>query len=273
MKQGVARIVTAVAGIPLVLGLVWLGGWFFYGLICVIALLAMYELVRMMHGINWPVSIVWSLILGACVLLRPVVSDWEAWMLGATLVFAVFQLRTGPDRWLERMAGTVMGAVYPVLFISFLIDLHWGASDWLGSSAAFTLILMLLCLIWGTDTGAYYTGKTFGKHKLAPSISPNKTWEGSVGGLALAFGVASLFKLFFLPELTWMDAAVLAVLGGVWGQMGDLMESALKRHVGVKDSGAMLPGHGGMLDRFDSLIFTAPAYYIYLVYISDLIGG
>jgi len=273
MKQGVARIVTAIAGIPLVLGLAWLGGWYFYALRSVIALLSVHELVRMLHGVNWPINGVWAQILSICVLMRPVLPDWELWMLAGALAFSVFLLRTGPDRWLERMAGTLLGAVYPVLFISYLIDVHWGAAEMMGSQSAFWLVLMLLCLIWATDTGAYYTGKTFGKHKLAPSISPNKTWEGSVGGLVLAIVVAGLFKEYLLPDLTWMDAIVLAVLGGVWGQLGDLLESALKRNVGVKDSGKMLPGHGGMLDRFDSLIFTAPAYYMYLYYATDLIGG
>ena len=135
------------------------------------------------------------------------------------------------------------------------------------------MILLLLCLIWATDTGAYYTGKTFGKHKFAPSISPNKTWEGTLGGLALACVVAAAFKETLLPDLTWLDAGILALLGGGWGQMGDLFESAFKRSCGVKDSGTLLPGHGGVLDRFDSLIFTAPAYYLYLSQATSLLGG
>jgi len=128
-------------------------------------------------------------------------------------------------------------------------------------------------LIWVTDTGAYYTGKSIGKHKFAPSISPNKTWEGTIGGLVAAILAAVAFKLFILAFLTWTDVFALALLGGFWGQLGDLLESAVKRSADVKDSGSLLPGHGGVMDRFDSLIFTAPMYYLYLVHISGLIGG
>jgi phosphatidate cytidylyltransferase len=272
MKQGQTRILTALVGIPFVLGLVWLGGWYFFGLITLIALGAQFELVRMLQSSKWQVSLLWTLILGGTVVLRPVLPMWEGWMLFVTLLFAVFQLRSGPDRIQERMASSILCAIYPVLMISFLIDIQEAAHFALGEGGAFWLMLLLLGLIWATDTGAYYTGKSIGKRKLAPSISPNKTWEGTIGGLVLAFIVGSVFKTTLLPELSWIDVTVLAFLGGAWGQMGDLLESAFKRSVGVKDSGSVLPGHGGLLDRFDSLIFTAPAYYLYLFYVTDLIG-
>ncbi len=272
MKQGNARILTALVGLPFVLALVWLGGWYFFGFIAAVALVAQYELVRMLVGAGWKVGVVWTIVLGAAILLRSVLPYWEGWILFTVLSFCVFQLRYGPEHLPQRLASSILCAVYPVLLLSFLVDIQWAADASFGQKGAFGLMLMLFGLIWATDTGAYYTGKSIGKTKFAPSISPNKTWEGTVGGLILAIVVATLFKTAFIPELTWLDVFSLALLGGAWGQMGDLLESAFKRSLGVKDSGSILPGHGGMLDRFDSIIFTAPAYYVYLFYVSDLLG-
>lgn len=271
MKQGVARILTAAVGIPFVLALVWLGGWYFFGFVAFVALVAQFELIGMLKGGDWKVATVWTLLLGSTLLLRPVIPFWEFWILGVVLLFCVFQLRHGPDELPQRLAIPLLCAVYPVFLISFLVDIQWEARQIFDQTETFWFMLMLFGLIWATDTGAYYTGKSIGKHKFAPSISPNKTWEGTIGGLVLSILVATLFKETLLPGMEWMDVLVLAVLGGAWGQMGDLLESAFKRSLGVKDSGNILPGHGGMLDRFDSMIFTAPAYYMYLFYVSDLL--
>lgn len=273
MTQGIKRILTAAVGIPLVLSLVWIGGWYFFAFVALVAIGAQVELLEMLQKSGWDVRKLWAVLIGACLFLRFVIPDWEFVALLVVLLFFVFQLRSGPEKIQEQISAGVFSSIYPVFFISFLIDIHWGTAESMGSQSAFWLILMLLCLIWATDTGAYYTGKSIGKHKFAPSISPNKTWEGTFGGLVLAFVVASGFKVFLLPELTWIDATVLALLGGAWGQLGDLFESAFKRSCGVKDSGTLLPGHGGVLDRFDSLIFTAPAYYLYLNQATGILGG
>lgn len=272
MTQGLERIATAAVGIPIVLGLLWLGGWYFFGFVVVIALVAQYEMIRLLQHAKWPVDTMWTLVLGVVILIRPLVSHWEAIGTATLLLFAFSRLKTGPDRISERISGTLLASFYPVWLLSFLIDIQWKAFENLGQSGAFWLILMLFGLIWATDSGAYYSGKTFGRKKFAPSISPNKTWEGTIGGLVVAMVVATIFKYTVLTDLSWMDAGVLVLLGGVWGQLGDLLESAFKRNVGVKDSGNILPGHGGMLDRFDSLIFTAPAYYLYLCYATDLLS-
>jgi len=123
-------------------------------------------------------------------------------------------------------------------------------------------VLLTMVLAWGSDTSAYFVGRKYGKTKLAPRISPKKTLEGSGGGLAAAV-VGALIMSFFLPGVTVLDAIALGVLGGAAGQAGDLMISVLKRSSGVKDSGGILPGHGGILDRVDALAFTAPATWVY----------
>jgi phosphatidate cytidylyltransferase len=123
-------------------------------------------------------------------------------------------------------------------------------------------VLLTMVLAWGSDTSAYFVGRKYGKTKLAPRISPKKTLEGSAGGLAAAV-VGALVMSFFLPGMHALDAVALGILGGAAGQAGDLLMSVLKRSSGVKDSGGILPGHGGILDRVDALAFTAPATWAY----------
>ncbi|UCH30709.1 MAG: phosphatidate cytidylyltransferase [Myxococcales bacterium] len=130
-------------------------------------------------------------------------------------------------------------------------------------------VLLTMVLAWGSDTSAYFVGRKYGKTKLAPRISPKKTLEGSAGGLAASV-VGAMIMSFFLPGLTALDAIALGVLAGAAGQAGDLMMSVLKRSSGVKDSGGILPGHGGILDRVDALAFTAPATWAYGHFIAGI---
>jgi phosphatidate cytidylyltransferase len=123
-------------------------------------------------------------------------------------------------------------------------------------------VLLTMVLAWGSDTSAYFVGRKFGKTKLAPRISPKKTLEGSAGGLTASV-VGAVIMSFFLPGLGPVDAIALGILAGAAGQAGDLLISVLKRSSGVKDSGGILPGHGGILDRVDALAFTAPATWAY----------
>ena len=132
------------------------------------------------------------------------------------------------------------------------------------------LIFFLLLVTWASDTGAYYVGTLYGRHRLAPTISPKKTVEGLVGGLIGAIIVAYAAHWWFLPELSGLDCLILGALLTITGLWGDLAESAMKRSAGMKDSGGILPGHGGMLDRLDSLLFTAPVFYYYVTLASRL---
>lgn len=126
-------------------------------------------------------------------------------------------------------------------------------------------LLLLTAIIAASDTAAFYTGSKFGRHKLCPAVSPGKTWEGFFGGLVGSLGAAWLVWRFFLPEQDLLWLCLIVLLLGCLGAVGDLSESIIKRAFGVKDSGSLLPGHGGLLDRIDSLLLTAPALY-YLLY-------
>jgi phosphatidate cytidylyltransferase len=124
-------------------------------------------------------------------------------------------------------------------------------------------VFLTLTIAWMGDTGGYTFGRLFGKHKLYEAVSPKKTREGFLGSVVFSVGATLVASFTYLPQLPWSHALVLGVLGGALGQLGDLAESLLKRSTGVKDSGALLPGHGGILDRIDALIVVAPLVYVY----------
>jgi phosphatidate cytidylyltransferase len=179
------------------------------------------------------------------------------------LIFALLSLSTPIGRRLKDTAITAFGVFYVGFTLSTLVSTR-------SLPAGELLVFFVVLVTWAADTGAYYAGTLYGKHLLAPSISPKKTVEGAFGGLGLAMGASLLAHVWFLPQLSLLDAAVLAMLLTGSGLLGDLCESAIKRRGGVKDSGGILPGHGGMLDRLDSLLFTAPTFYYYVTGISGI---
>ena len=133
-------------------------------------------------------------------------------------------------------------------------------------------MLIVLIVAWVADTGGYFAGRFLGKAKLYEAVSPKKTWAGAWGGLAGSLVGVAVLKLVTAHGLGWIDVVLIAIPGGVLGQLGDLTESLLKRSVGVKDSGALLPGHGGLLDRIDAVLFIAPYVYAYLLIRGALAG-
>lgn len=153
---------------------------------------------------------------------------------------------------------SLLGVLYAAVPFLFFIGLGF-----ISGSYQFEIPLGFLLLLWTNDTGAYLSGRSLGKHKLFERISPNKTWEGFVGGVLLAVIVGFILAQYFevLNRTQWVVSAVII---GAFGTLGDLVESMLKRSLGVKDSGTILPGHGGFLDRFDGLLFAAPLVYLFL---------
>jgi phosphatidate cytidylyltransferase len=169
-------------------------------------------------------------------------------------------LRGAPfERMIASAGVTVLGVMYVVLLGGHLVALRTGFNQQLSMHllAFFFLVLM------GSDAAAYYGGRAFGRHKLAPNVSPGKTWEGAVAGMLASLLLASVAHYWFFPELSVKLALPLAAVMNVVGVLGDLTESALKRSAGAKDTAQILPGHGGMLDRIDSLLFNAPVIYYF----------
>ena len=167
----------------------------------------------------------------------------------------------------DRRGENILIILFGVLYIGFPLST---VASTRSLPAGEFLVLFLAVVTWTSDTGAYYAGTLWGKHPLLPSVSPKKTVEGVLGGLALAVGAALLAQWWFASQLSLSDALILGVLLTGTGLLGDLFESVIKRRMGVKDSGGILPGHGGMLDRLDSLLFTAPTFYYYVAYVRGL---
>jgi phosphatidate cytidylyltransferase len=158
-------------------------------------------------------------------------------------------------------AWTIAGILYVGWLLSHLVALR-------GLDSGRNWVFFALFITWASDTTAFFIGRRFGRHKLAPNISPGKTWEGTIGGIVGAIIMSILFFTstpFHLPLVYW-QAIVLSILVSIFGQVGDLVESLLKRNMGVKDSGRLLPGHGGILDRLDSIIFAGIVVYYYVVW-------
>lgn len=169
-------------------------------------------------------------------------------------------LRGAPfDKMLASTGATILGVLYVAFFGSHLVALRTGFEQTLSAH----LLSFFFLVIMGADTGAYYVGRAIGKHKLAPTISPGKTWEGVFGGVLAGLLMAGVSHYWFFRELPLKYALPLAAVMVVVGILGDLTESALKRGAGAKDAATLLPGHGGLLDRLDSLLFNAPLIYYF----------
>jgi phosphatidate cytidylyltransferase len=169
-------------------------------------------------------------------------------------------LRGAPfENMIASVGATVLGVMYVAFLGGHLVAVRMGFEQ----QRAAHLLSFFFLVIMGSDTGAYYTGRAFGRHKLAPKISPGKTWEGAFGGMAASLLMAAVAHYWFFPELPLKVALPLAALMNVLGVLGDLTESALKRGAGAKDAAQILPGHGGLLDRLDSLLFNAPVIYYF----------
>ncbi|HEV7798400.1 MAG TPA: phosphatidate cytidylyltransferase [Pyrinomonadaceae bacterium] len=169
-------------------------------------------------------------------------------------------LRGAPfDKMIASSGATILGVMYVVLLGGHLVALRTGFEHPLSAH----LLSFFFLVLMGADTGAYYVGRAIGKHKLAPTISPGKTWEGVAGGVVAALGLAAVAHFWFFRELPLKWALPLAFVMTILGILGDLTESALKRGAGAKDAAKILPGHGGVLDRLDSLLFNAPLIYYF----------
>ncbi|MBA2493337.1 MAG: phosphatidate cytidylyltransferase [Acidobacteria bacterium] len=179
----------------------------------------------------------------------------------AVLVTQTFRFQKDFTKMLTGIGVTILGVFFVVFLGGFLVSVRVGFETFPGLSTK--LLGFFFLVVMGSDTGAYYVGKKFGKRKLVPKISPNKTWEGFVGGILLAIGFAALSTFLFFPELPYQVSIPLAIVMSIVGVGGDLAESAMKRGAGAKDTANILPGHGGLLDRLDSLLFNAPILYYF----------
>lgn len=265
------RILSTIVFIPILLLANTKGGLAYVAFMLVIVGVGLYEFYGMAEAKGLAVPKLCGILSGLflCLALSGRLHPWlafpEHW-LGASAVCMILGLllllgRGKPSAFLTSVCALLAGAVYVALPLGcFLLLREMGEEAWKSKSYA----LLPYALTWFCDTFAYGVGMTLGRHKLASGISPNKTVEGAIGGVLGAVAAGFLSKLTFASYLSWVDAVALGVLVGIFGQVGDLLESAMKRDAGIKDSSRIIPGHGGALDRFDSFIFTVPLIYFYL---------
>ena len=250
------RVLTALALIPIVVWVVVSSDWrVFLAVLLSVAFLCYreYDQIAAAYGFGAPGVLGYGA--GALLLLSRDVPSLA--LVGIALVALVMAMRDQDlAHALPRAALLVIGILYVFgcwKCARFLreLDPHW--------------LMYGLMLNWVGDIGAYYIGRRFGKHKLAPQISPLKSWEGSIASVFTSTLLGSLYILRFLPHVPWWQALALTATANIAGQFGDLAESAMKRGAHIKDSGALLPGHGGFLDRVDSTLFALPVIYAYLM--------
>jgi phosphatidate cytidylyltransferase len=254
------RVLTAVVGIPLLLFVIHWGGLSFAIFVAGIAALALYEYGVILEIGRRPVQRVTTLALGTLLALCQALGGPVAPFAALTVVVVMLREMAQKESSLDRVSLTLFGAVllgWMPAHLALIRDLRpYGER----------LTFMYFVSVWIMDTAAYAVGKTLGKHKLAPVLSPKKTWEGFAAGFAAAILTVLAFRAAAPEILSLHRALAVGVIIGVGGQISDIAESMIKRAVGVKDSGALLPGHGGVMDRFDSFILSAPAVYYCLVF-------
>lgn len=261
------RLISGVVMILVALAVTYAGSWVFALLVALAACLMLFEWNVMCGGGRFG-PVFWLQSLAACgALAALMLGQGQVGMVivatGVALVTLLARGRPGGLPWAPL--GLVYAAV-PALAILWLRQLLTGG---------FGVAIWVFAIVWATDIGGYAFGKTIGGPRLSPRISPNKTWAGLLGGMVFAAATSVLLGRLFGFVMPWPQLALVAAGLAIWAQIGDLAESALKRHFGVKDSGAIIPGHGGILDRLDGFVFVAPvvACVLWRMGSAILVGG
>lgn len=260
-KNLLIRTAVAAVAIPIILWICYQDEPLLWGMVTLFALVAMAEFL-IAEGYGFRSAVFWLGLLATIAnmvshLLGPIFNWAYFHQLPLVLTFLVCAMvvtvgRRSPSELFTAHARLMWGTVYLFLLYPYVALVGVYTGDWL---------LFLFGLLWLGDTTAMFVGKAFGKHKLAPTVSPNKTVEGFVGGIVGAIIVAIILGFWRLNMIPMWQLVLIAILCSVFGQLGDLVESMWKRSLNLKDSSSIIPGHGGVLDRFDSLLFAAPVMY------------
>jgi len=262
MTNFVSRVLVAAVGLPLVLGMLWLGGWWLFTLVAVASVVAVHEFVTTARPLRPLGAAIYG---GVLLALFGAEKGGLVWLLAGflatfVLAFVLHAMSSTRAPTTAALGSTVLGSAWIGVGLGFVLLLREMHTQ--GRLIAFAVVLT----VFAADTLAYFTGRLVGRHSLAPRLSPKKTWEGLLGG-AVAGVFVSFIVLYDKRDefLSIWQAVVLGVVVVVAALLGDLFESALKRDLEVKDTGRLLGGHGGMLDRLDALLFAAPAAYFLVI--------
>jgi len=261
------RLIIGIIGVPLLVFIIYKGGYFFLTLSVIVQVLALYEFYNLFKTKNiFPLKIFSIIVYTGLLVLSFFYYEHLEYVINLfliiillTITFEVFRKeKRSPLNPIVSISGFLYLTV-PFIFLN-LFNLNAGKLP-----GNFNIVLYIFVLIWTCDTFAFFGGRLFGKHLLS-EISPKKTVEGSIAGIIFTVGGALIFHYVTPDNLSLTDALITGLLIGIFSQVGDLFESMLKRYCGVKDSSNIIPGHGGILDRFDSLVFVSPMIYIYFIH-------
>jgi phosphatidate cytidylyltransferase len=267
MSNLASRVIVAVIGIPLLIALCLIGKVPFLVFVLGVGLISFHEYTGMLKHKN----AFTNKLIGFTAVLLIIINEYrhffeyQVFFVILILLLLSAELFRNRSSAISNIGATLLGISYIGFFAASILDVREFYND-----SAFTysqggyLILSIFVSIWLCDSAAYFIGSAYGLHKLMPRISPKKSWEGAVAGFIFAVIGMIAAKYFVMDFLSMSNAAVIGVIVGIFGQTGDLVESMIKRDANVKDSSSIIPGHGGIFDRFDSLLFTAPIVYLYL---------
>ena len=265
LSNNATRVLVAIIAIPVVIGASYFGGIYFFLFTLIISTIAFYEFSVLAKNKGANVNL-WVGLLSIILFLINQYSFFVSFLsiiLLTVFLLSLIELFRNKDSAIINLGTTLLGIFYIGLFSTALLGIREFYQDDLYNRGGY-IIIAVLATIWICDSAAYYGGTALGKHKLFKRVSPNKSWEGAIFGFIFALATMILAKIIILNFLSWTTIIALGFIVGIFGQVGDLIESLIKRDAGVKDSSTIIPGHGGIFDRFDSLLYTAPLIFLYL---------
>lgn len=264
MSNLTKRVLAGIIGIPLITGAAYFGGIFFLIFSLLASSLALLEFFNMFEKKNFSPLKIFSIVLSGLIMISYLYNvNLFMISLGGILLIPFVEIFRNEKRDPLNPAIAIFGLFYittPFIMLNLFLR-----SD----SLSINPVIFLFILIWVCDTAAYFGGRSFGKHKLS-AISPNKTWEGAASGFIFTIIISLLISFIFPDKISIPDALAIGIITGIFSQAGDLFESLIKRYCDVKDSSNIIPGHGGVLDRFDSLIFVTPFVFFYFMITGSL---
>jgi phosphatidate cytidylyltransferase len=269
LSNRTTRIIVSIVAIPAIIAAAYFGKVYFFLFTLLVSIAAFIEFSFMAENKGIKVNLIPGIIAVLIIFYNQYYTrlNYYEIFLAIVLLLLLTELFRNKGSAILNLGATLIGTTYIGLFGSALLsirELYPDIGD-LYSRGGF-IIITIFASIWICDSAAYFGGSAYGKHKLYPRVSPNKSWEGAVFGFIFAIITAAAAKVLVLDFLSWRVVISIGLIVGIIGQMGDLVESLLKRDAGVKDSSSLIPGHGGIFDRFDSILMTAPAVYILLRY-------
>ncbi len=261
------RVLVSLLAIPVIIAASYFGGIYFFIFTTAIAVLSFYEFGRFVRNKN----IYTNTWIGIIFILLLLINEFFHYLdiysliLTLTIILTLFELFRNKGSAIINIGTTMLGVLYIGFFADALLGIRelYPRIEFLYTRGGY-LIISILAAIWICDSAAFFGGISLGKHKLFPRVSPKKSWEGAIFGFIFSILTMLLAKVIILDFLSWTSVVILGIIVGIIGQIGDLIESLFKRDAGVKDSSGLIPGHGGIFDRFDSLLYTAPVILLYL---------